>query len=90
MDLKNQSCSMLTTFLISGDKNYIDNYKKKYDGLSEIIKVNITNINSLYVLKSHSPLNIATTWKSDYDYDILEQDEIQFCMEMDNIILLYY
>ena len=27
---------------------------------------------------------------SDYDYDILEQDEIQFCMEMDNIILLYY
>ena len=67
---KNQSCPMLTTFLISGDKNYIDNYKKKYDELSEIIKVNITNINSLYVLKSHSPLNIATTWKSDYDYDI--------------------
>ena len=27
---------------------------------------------------------------SDYDYDILEQDEIAFCMEMDNIILLYY
>ena len=67
---KNQSCPMLTTFLISGDKNYIDNYKKKYDELSEIIKVNITNINSLYVLKSHSPLNIATTWKGDYDYDI--------------------
>ena len=27
---------------------------------------------------------------SDYDYDILEQDEIAFCIEMDNIILLYY
>ena len=27
---------------------------------------------------------------SNYDYDILEQDEIAFCMEMDNIILLYY
>ena len=27
---------------------------------------------------------------SDYDYDILEQDEIQFCMEMDNIFWLYY
>jgi hypothetical protein len=27
---------------------------------------------------------------SDYDYDILDQDEITFCMEMDNIILLYY
>ena len=27
---------------------------------------------------------------SDYDYDILEQDEIAFCMEMDNIFLLYY
>jgi hypothetical protein len=27
---------------------------------------------------------------SDYDFDILEQDEIAFCMEMDNIILLYY
>ena len=27
---------------------------------------------------------------SDYDYDILDQDEISFCMEMDNIILLYY
>jgi len=38
--------------------------------LAEIIKINITNINSLYVLKSHSPLNIATTWKSNYDYDI--------------------
>ena len=27
---------------------------------------------------------------SDYDYDILSKDEIAFCMEMDNIILLYY
>ena len=27
---------------------------------------------------------------SDYDYDILTKDEIAFCMEMDNIILLYY
>ena len=27
---------------------------------------------------------------SEYDYDILEQDEITFCMEMDSIILLYY
>ena len=28
--------------------------------------------------------------KNVYDYDILEQDEITFCMEMDSIILLYY
>jgi len=27
---------------------------------------------------------------SEYDYDILDQDEITFCMEMDSIILLYY
>ena len=27
---------------------------------------------------------------SEYDYDILEQEEIDFCMEMDTIILLYY
>ena len=27
---------------------------------------------------------------SEYDYDILEEDEIDFCMEMDSIILLYY
>ena len=27
---------------------------------------------------------------SEYDYDILDKDEIAFCMEMDNIILLYY
>ena len=27
---------------------------------------------------------------SEYDYEILDQDEITFCMEMDSIILLYY
>jgi hypothetical protein len=27
---------------------------------------------------------------SSYDYDILNEDEINFCMEMDNILLLYY
>ena len=27
---------------------------------------------------------------SEYDYEILDQDEITFCMEMDGIILLYY
>ena len=27
---------------------------------------------------------------SDYDYDILNKDEINFCIRMDNIILLYY
>ncbi len=27
---------------------------------------------------------------SDYDYEILEQEEIEFCVEMDNIVLLYY
>lgn len=27
---------------------------------------------------------------SDYDYEILDQNEIEFCVEMDNIILLYY
>ena len=27
---------------------------------------------------------------SEYDYDILDQEEITFCMEMDSIILLYY
>ena len=66
---KNESCPMITTFLISKDKKYLDNYLKKYDDLAEIIKINITN-GSLYVLKSHSALNIATTWKSDYEYDI--------------------
>ena len=64
---KNETCPMLTTFLISKDKKYIENYKKKYDNDAEII--NITNA-PLYILKSHSPLNIATTWKGDYDYNI--------------------
>jgi hypothetical protein len=64
---KNETCPMLTTFLISKDKAYIENYKKKYDNDAEIIK--ITNA-PLYILKSHSPLNIATTWKGDYDYNI--------------------
>ena len=27
---------------------------------------------------------------SEYDYEILDQDELTFCMEMDSIILLYY
>ena len=61
---KNESCPMITTFLISKNEKYLDNYLKKYDDLAEIIKINITN-GSLYVLKSHSALNIATTWKSD-------------------------
>ena len=64
---KNESCPMITTFLISKDKKYIENYKNKFDESAEII--NISNA-SLYVLKSHSPLNIATTWKNEYDYDI--------------------
>ena len=67
---KNETCPMITSFLISKDKKYIDNYQKKYDNFAEIIIVNITNNNPLYVLKSHSPLNIATTWKSDYEYNI--------------------
>ena len=66
---KNESCPMITTFLISKNEKYINNYLKKYDDLAEIIKINLTE-GDLYVLKSHSPLNIATTWKSDYDYDI--------------------
>ena len=64
---KNETCPMITTFLISKDKQYIEYYKKKFDENAEII--NITDA-SLYVLKSHSALNIATTWKSDYEYDI--------------------
>ena len=64
---KNESCPMLTTFLISNDKNYITNYKNKYDKDAKIISINST---SLYVLKSHSPLNIATTWNSGYDIKI--------------------
>ena len=64
---KNETCPMITTFLISKDKKYIENYKIKFDEQAEII--NITDA-SLYVLKSHSALNIATTWKSDYEYDI--------------------
>ena len=64
---KNETCPMITTFLISKDKKYIENYKKKFDEQAEII--NITNA-PLYVLKSHSALNIATTFKSDYEYDI--------------------
>ena len=64
---KNETCPMITTFLISKDKKYIEYYKKKFDENAEII--NITDA-SLYVLKSHSALNIATTWKSDYEYDI--------------------
>ena len=67
---KNETCPMLTTFLISKDKTYIYNYQKKYDNNAEIININITNNNQLFVLKSHSALNIATTWKSDYDYDV--------------------
>ena len=27
---------------------------------------------------------------SSYDYEILEEDEISFCTEMDNILVLYY
>ena len=27
---------------------------------------------------------------SEYDYEILNKDEINFCIKMDNIILLYY
>ena len=64
---KNETCPMITTFLISKDKKYIEYYKKIFDENAEII--NITDA-SLYVLKSHSALNIATTWKSDYEYDI--------------------
>ena len=64
---KNETCPMITTFLISKDKKYIEYYKKKFDENAEVI--NITDA-SLYVLKSHSALNIATTWKSDYEYDI--------------------
>ena len=64
---KNETCPMITTFLISKNKNYIDNYKSKYDNEAEIIYI---ENNSLYVLKSHSPLNIATTWKNEYNYDI--------------------
>ena len=64
---KNETCPMITTFLISKDKKYIEYYKNKFDENAEII--NITDA-SLYVLKSHSALNIATTWKSDYEYDI--------------------
>ena len=67
---KNETCPMLTTFLISKDKAYIYNYQNKYDNNAEIININITNNNQLFVLKSHSALNIATTWKSDYDYDV--------------------
>ena len=58
---------MLTTFLISNDKNYIETYKNKYDNEATIIDINTT---SLYVLKSHSPLNIATTWNAGYNIKI--------------------
>ena len=27
---------------------------------------------------------------SEYDYEILDENEINFCREMDNIVLLYY
>lgn len=64
---KNETCPMLTTFLISNDKNYIETYKNKYDNEATIIEINTT---SLYVLKSHSPLNIATTWNSGYKIKI--------------------
>ena len=64
---KNETCPMITTFLISKNKKYIENYKNKYDNVAEIIHI---ESNSLYVLKSHSALNIATTWKNEYEYDI--------------------
>ena len=64
---KNESCPMVTTFLISKDKDYIDNYKNKYDNNAKIINLNQT---SLYVLLSHSSLNIATTWNNGYNIKI--------------------
>ena len=64
---KNESCPMLTTFLISKDLNYIQNYKNKYDNDAKIININTT---SLYILLSHSPLNIATTWTNQYKIKI--------------------
>jgi len=57
----------------------------------------IQNINSCFnklinwifgVLEFHKAIRKYTL--SDYDYDILNKDEINFCIKMDNIILLYY
>ena len=62
--------------------------------------------NSNYNIKSLSPcFNHLINWVigviefhrvirkyslSNYDYEILSEDEINFCLEMDNIVLLYY
>jgi hypothetical protein len=64
---KNETCPMITTFLISNDKNYLETYKNKYDNDAKIIDINTT---ALYVLISHSPLNIATTFNTEYNIKI--------------------
>ena len=58
---------MITTFLISNNKNYVEAYKNKFDNNAKIIYLNEA---SLFVLLSHSPLNIAITWNSEYNIKI--------------------
>ena len=62
----NEPCPMITTFLISDSKEYLENYKNKYDNDAEI---NIIDNVFLYILVSHSPLNIATVWNNNNNYN---------------------
>ena len=64
---KNETCPMVTTFLLSNDKDFIEEYKDKYDNNAKIIDINTT---SLYVLISHSPLNEETISDSEYKIKI--------------------
>ena len=66
---KNETCPMVTTFIISDSQEYLENYKNKYD-----IDAIISNIESLYVLISHSPLNIGTS--SEYSNKIFNNFRI--------------
>ena len=59
---KNELCPMVTTFLISKEKEYLENYKDLFDNNARIIGINTT---SLYVLISHGPLKVGT-FRTDY------------------------
>ena len=66
---KNETCPMITAFIISDSQEYIENYKNNYDN-----DATISNIDSLYVLISHNPLNIENS--NEYNNKILNNFRI--------------
>jgi len=70
---RNETCPMITAFLISHDKTYLENYRNKYDNNATIYNIDNSFIN---ILISHSPLNIASTLNNEYQIKILNSFRI--------------